>query len=321
MRAIVIEEPGGPDVLRWTEVPDPSPGPDEVVLEVTAAGVNRADLMQRQGFYPPPAGAPPYPGLEVAGRIAEVGAGVSGWRTGDQACALLAGGGYAERVAVPADQLLEIPPGVTATEAAGLPEVACTVWSNLFDLARLARGESVLIHGGAGGIGTFAIQLAHARGARVLVTAGSADKLERCRELGADVVINYREQDFVAVAGPVDVILDSIGAAYLARNVEALATGGRLMVIGLQGGARAELDLGALLAKRASVHATTLRARPAAEKAEIVRGVRNNVWPLIVSKEVTPVVDTVLPMSEAAAAHRILEASGHVGKVVLHVEN
>jgi len=319
MHAIVIEKPGEPDVLRWTQVPDPVAGPGEVLLDVMAAGINRADLQQRRGFYPPPKGAPEYPGLEASGRIAAVGEDVTGWQVGDEACALLSGGGYGEQVAVPAVQLLPIPHGVSLEEAAGLPEVACTVWSNVFMLAGLREGESFLVHGGAGGIGTMAIQLAKARGARVLCTAGSAEKMERCRELGADVAINYRTDDFVTVAKPVDVILDNIGAKYLPRNVDALGTGGRLMVIGLQGGRKGELDLGKMLSKRALVHATSLRARPLEEKAEIVAAVREHVWPLIESGTVRPIIDRTVPMSEAASAHRILEESAHVGKIVLTV--
>jgi putative PIG3 family NAD(P)H quinone oxidoreductase len=319
MHAIVIEKPGDPDVLHWTEVPDPVIGHDEVLLDVVAAGVNRADLMQRRGFYPPPEGAPEYPGLEVSGRVAAVGEGVTGWKAGDEACALLSGGGYASRVAVPAGQLLPVPRGLSLVEAAALPEVTCTVWSNVFMLARLRPGESFLVHGGSSGIGTMAIQLAKAHGARVLCTAGSAEKLERCRELGADVAINYRTEDFVEAARPVDVILDIMGGTYLARNVDTLGTGGRLVVIGLQGGRVGELDLGTLLTKRASVHATSLRARPLQEKAEIVAAVREHVWPLIESGAVRPIVDRTLPMAEAAAAHRVMEESTHVGKIVLTV--
>jgi putative PIG3 family NAD(P)H quinone oxidoreductase len=321
MHAITIEKPGDPDVLRWNSVPDPEPGRREVLLDVVAAGVNRADLMQRLGFYPPPKGAPPYLGLEVSGRISQVGPDVTGWKVGDEACALLSGGGYAERVAVPVGQLLPIPHGVSLVEAAGLPEVACTVWSNVFMLARLAVGETFLVHGGAGGIGTMAIQLGHAFGAKVVTTAGSSEKLERCRALGADVVINYREQDFVEIAKPVDVILDNMGASYLSRNVETLGTGGRIVVIGLQGGGVGELNLGMLMTKRAAVHATSLRARPLEEKATIVAEVQDNVWPLIESGAVRPIVDRMIPMADAAEAHRILEESTHVGKIVLTVEN
>jgi putative PIG3 family NAD(P)H quinone oxidoreductase len=318
MHAIVIREPGDADVLEWTQVPDPAPKPGEVLIEVAASAVNRADVMQRMGFYPPPADAPPYPGLEVSGRIAEVGADVTGLSAGDEVCALLGGGGYAERVAAPATQVLPVPRGVDVVEAAGLPEVACTVWSNVHMLAGLSEGETILVHGGGSGIGTFAIQLAKAHGARVVTTVGSPEKARKCLELGADVAVDYREDDF-ADSGPYDVILDLIGAKYLKRNVDALAVGGRLMVIGLQGGAKAELDIGALLRKRALVHATTLRARPAEEKAEIVASVREHVWPLLESGKVRPVVDRRIPMAEAASAHRLLEESGHVGKILLTV--
>jgi putative PIG3 family NAD(P)H quinone oxidoreductase len=321
MHAIVIENPGEPDVLRWTEVPDPVAGPGEVLLDIVAAGINRADISQRQGSYPPPPGAPEYPGLEASGRIAALGEGVTGWRVGDEVCALLAGGGYAERVAVPAGQLLPIPKGVSLVEAAGLPEVVCTVWSNVFMLADLREGESFLVHGGASGIGTIAIQLAKARGARVLCTAGSEEKLQRCRELGADIAINYRTEDFVKEAAPVDVILDNIGADYLTRNVETLGTGGRLMIIGFQSGAVAEFNLGKLMRRRASVQSTGLRARPREEKAEIVASVREHVWPLVESGAVRPVIDRTVPMWDAAAGHRILEESTHVGKVLLTVRD
>ncbi|AEW95417.1 MULTISPECIES: NAD(P)H-quinone oxidoreductase [Streptomycetaceae] len=323
MYAITIPEFGGPDALVWAEVPDPVPGPGEVVVEVAASAVNRADLLQRQGFYPPPPGAPEYPGLECAGRITRLGEGVSGWAVGDEVCALLAGGGYAEQVAVPAGQLLPVPRGVDLTRAAALPEVVCTIWSNVFMVAHLRPDETLLVHGGASGIGTMAIQLAKAVGARVAVTAGSADKLERCRELGADILINYREQDFVAEireatdGAGADVIFDIIGAKYLAANVDALAVNGRLAVIGLQGGSKAELDLGKLLAKRAAIAATSLRGRPLAEKAAIVAAVREHVWPLVEEGRVRPVVDRTLPLPRAADAHRVVEASDHVGKVVL----
>ncbi|GGT69357.1 NAD(P)H quinone oxidoreductase [Actinomadura citrea] len=318
MHAIVIREPGDADVLEWKPVPDPEPKPGEVLIDVTASAVNRADVMQRMGFYPPPQDAPPYPGLEVSGRIAELGEGVTGPNVGDEVCALLGGGGYAERVAVPASQVLPVPRGVDVAEAAGLPEVACTVWSNVFMLAGLREGETLLVHGGGSGIGTFAIQLAKARGARVVTTVGSPEKAERCRELGADVTVDYREDDFVD-SGPYDVILDLIGAKYLKRNVDALASGGRLMVIGLQGGAKAELDIGVLLRKRALVHATTLRARPLEEKAEIVAGVREQVWPLLESGRIRTVVDRRIPMAEASRAHELMEEGGHVGKILLTV--
>ncbi|MFJ8040093.1 NAD(P)H-quinone oxidoreductase [Kitasatospora sp. NPDC096147] len=323
MHAMTIPQPGGPDALVWAEVPDPVPGEGEVLVEVAASAVNRADLLQRQGFYDPPPGSSPYPGLECAGRIAALGPGVSGWAVGDEVCALLVGGGYAQRVAVPVGQLLPVPKGLTPARAAALPEVACTVWSNLFMVAHLRPAETVLLHGGASGIGTMAIQLAKAVGARVLVTAGSPEKLARCAELGADVLIDYREQDFVAEVlaatdgAGADVVLDIMGAKYLQRNVDALAVNGRLVIIGLQGGVKAELDLSTLLRKRAAVAATTLRSRPLAEKAAIVAAVREHVWPLVEAGVVQPVVDRELPLTEAAEAHRVLEAGEQVGKVVL----
>ncbi|MFI0448259.1 NAD(P)H-quinone oxidoreductase [Actinomadura sp. 6N118] len=318
MHAIVIREPGEPDVLEWAEVPDPAPGPGQVLLDVVASAVNRADVMQRLGFYPPPPGAPEYPGLEASGRIAALGEGVTGWQVGDEACALLAGGGYAERVVVPASQLLPVPKGVNLVQAAALPEVVCTVWSNVFMLGELRAGETFLVHGGGSGIGTMAIQLARANGAKVACTVGSDEKAARCRELGADLVINYREDDFV-MSGPYNVILDNMGAKYLARNVDSLAADGRLMVIGLQGGTKAELDMGKLLGKRAKVHGTGLRSRPLDQKGAIVAAVREHVWPLIESGDVRPVVDRTLPMSDAAEAHRILERSDHIGKILLTV--
>ncbi|MFF0480443.1 NAD(P)H-quinone oxidoreductase [Streptomyces sp. NPDC004435] len=323
MHAITIPEPGGPEALVWAEVPDPVPGEGEVLVEVVASAVNRADVLQRQGFYNPPPGTSPYPGLECAGRITAIGPGVSGWSVGDEVCALLVGGGYAQRVAVPAGQLLPVPKGVDLATAAALPEVACTVWSNVFMIAHLRPGETLLVHGGASGIGTMAIQLGKAVGAKVVVTAGSPEKLARCAELGADVLIDYRTQDFVeelhkATGGAgADVILDIMGAKYLDRNVQALAVSGRLVVIGLQGGVKGELNLGALLAKRAAVMATTLRARPLQEKAAIVAAVREHVWPLVEAGTVRPVVDRTLPMPEAAEAHRVLESGAHVGKVLL----
>lgn len=324
MQAITIQEFGGPDALVWTEVPDPVPGPGEVIVDVRASAVNRADVLQRQGFYPPPPGAPPYPGLECSGVISAVGDDVSGWAVGQPVCALLAGGGYAERVAVPAGQLLPVPDGMDLVEAAALPEVACTVWSNVVQRAQLAAGETLLVHGGGSGIGTFAIQLGVALGARVLVTARLA-KHDRLRALGAAHTIDYREQDFAAEVRQftggrgADVILDIMGAAYLGQNVAALATGGRLMVIGLLGGRKGELDLGALLVKRATVIATTLRSLPLGQKAEIVEGVREQVWPLIVAGQVHPVVDRRLPITDVAEAHRLVESNQHVGKVLLTV--
>ncbi|MBV9380502.1 MAG: NAD(P)H-quinone oxidoreductase [Streptosporangiaceae bacterium] len=319
MHAVVISEPGRPEVLRWTEVPDPVPAEGEVLIDVTAAGVNRADLLQRLGFYPPPPGAPPYLGLECSGRIAATGPGVTGWSTGEEVCALLAGGGYAERVVVPAGQILPLPGGVGPAAAAALPEAACTVYSNVFQIARLAAGETLLVHGGSGGIGTMAVQLGKAFGARVVCTAGSAEKVARCRALGADLAINYREQDFVEVLGErgADVILDIMGASYLARNLAVLGTNGRLVVIGMQGGSRAEIDLGMLLPRRAAIYATTLRARPVAEKAAVVAAVLGKVWPLVSAGKVVPVIDRELPMADAAEAHRVMDTGAHVGKILL----
>jgi putative PIG3 family NAD(P)H quinone oxidoreductase len=322
MHAITIDQPGGPEALTWAEVPDPTPGPGEVVVEVTAAAVNRADVSQRQGNYPPPPGASPYPGLECSGVITSLGAEVTGHHVGERVCALLSGGGYAEQVAVPAGQLLPIPQHLSVQEAAALPEVACTVWSNVVDLARLRKGQTLLVHGGGGGIGTFAIQLGTALGASVLVTARES-KHAQLRALGADLTIDYTAADFVEEVRKftdgrgVDVILDIIGAKYLDRNVTALAPGGRIAVIGLQGGRRGELDLGALMAKRGTVSATTLRARPVADKARIVKGVREQVWPLVDAGAIRPIIDRTIPMADAAEAHRLMESSDHLGKILL----
>jgi putative PIG3 family NAD(P)H quinone oxidoreductase len=323
MRAVTVTAPGGIDVLGWGEVPDPLPAAGEVLVDVVASAVNRADLLQRMGFYPPPPGTSEILGMECSGRIAALGDGVEGWRIGDEVCALLAGGGYAERVVVPAGQLMPVPPGVDLPTAAALPEAACTVWSNLVIAGRLAKGEAVLVHGGASGIGTVATQVATALGANpVACTVGSAAKAEAVRELGADLVIDYNQQDFVEAVREltgrgVDLILDIVGAKYLARNLAALAPDGRLVVIGLQGGATAELDLGQLMRNRSSVHATTLRARPVAQKAAICRAVVEGLWPLIADGRVRPVVGATYPMTEVAAAHQLVEESGHVGKVLL----
>ena len=320
MRAVVTTGKGGPEVLAVGEVASPTPAAGEVLIEVVATAVNRADTMQRQGFYPPPPGVTDVMGLECSGRIVELGEGVEGWSVGDEVCALLAGGGYAALVAVPVGQVMPIPAGVSLVEAACLPEVAATVWSNVFMTAHLQKGERFLVHGGAGGIGTMAIQLAAARGAEVFTTAGSPDKLELCRSLGATHAIDYREDDFVEVvgeAGGADVILDNMGAKYLGRNVTALATGGRLVIIGMQGGTKGELDINALLRKRASVTATSLRARPLAEKAAICCGVVENVWPLVASGAIRPIVETTLPLADVAKAHQAMEDGGHAGKFVL----
>src|SRR4051812_23210664 len=285
MRAVIATEPGGPEVLTLVELPDPRPGHGEVLLDVAAAGLNRADLLQRQGFYPPPPGASDVIGMECSGIVAALGDGVDGWSVGDEACALLSAGGYAERVAVPAGQLMPLPAGVDLVTAAALPEVAATVWSNVFMVAGLKPHETLLVHGGAGGIGTFAIQLAHQLGAKVLTTAGTAEKRAACAALGADLAIDYREQDFVEVVKEstdgygADVILDNMGAQYLDRNLDALALEGRLVIIGMQGGTRAELDINKLLRKRGAVIATTLRSRPTTEKSAICASVVEHVWP------------------------------------------
>jgi len=321
MYAITIREPGDPEVLEWAEGADPRPGPGEVLLDVTASAVNRADLLQRQGHYPPPPGASETIGLECSGTIAELGEGVQGWTVGDEVCALLAGGGYAEKVVVPAGQLLPVPGEVDLIAAAGLPEVACTVWANVVMHAKLAEGEVLLVHGGAGGIGTHAIQVGKALGATVVVTAGSEDRLDRCRQLGADLAINYKEKDFVEVVkkdfGGANVILDNMGASYLGRNVDALQQDGRLVIIGMQGGVKGELNVGALLGKRASVFAAGLRFRPLEQKAAIVADVRERLWPLVAEGAVKPVIGQVVPMAEAASAHRALEEGSVFGKILL----
>lgn len=329
MRAIELNGFGGPEVLVWGKAPDPSPRHGEVLIDVVAAGVNRADLLQRQGKYPPPAGTSDVPGLECSGVIAELGDGVRDWRVGDRVCALLSGGGYAERVAVPATQLLPVPDDMDLGAAAGLPEVAATVWSNLVTTAGLHAGQTVLIHGGGGGIGTHAIQVAKQRGAHVAVTAGSAEKLERCRELGAEVLIDYREQDFVDVVRAhtngrgANVILDNMGASYLSRNVAALAPHGHLVIIGMQGGVKGELNIGALLGKWGSVHATNVRNRPATgtgSKAEIIADVRARLWPLVEDGSVVPVIHAEIDIAEAGLAHELLDSGQVVGKVVLRVQ-
>ncbi|MGH3899987.1 MAG: NAD(P)H-quinone oxidoreductase [Pseudonocardiaceae bacterium] len=320
MRAITITEFGGPERLRITEQPDPRPGPGEVLIDVAATAVNRADLMQRQGRYPPPPGASEILGLECAGTVAELGEGVSGFTVGDEVCALLAGGGYAERVAAPAGQVMPLPPGVDLITAGGVPEVAATVWSTVVMHARLVTGELLLVHGGSGGIGTHAIQVGRALGAQVATTA-AATRLPRCAELGAQILIDYREQDFAEqLNGRADVILDNMGARYLSRNLTALAPDGRLVVIGFQGGTTAELDLTALLPKRTSVAAIGLRARPVAGrtgKTAICADVVARLWPMFGDGRVMPVVHATLPLAQAAQAHQMLEAGGAVGKILL----
>ncbi|MCW2771380.1 MAG: NADPH:quinone oxidoreductase [Aeromicrobium sp.] len=321
MRAVTAPTPGGVDALVVEERPTPEPAPGEVLIRVTAAGVNRADLLQRQGFYNPPPGGTDILGLECSGDIVSVGEGVTDLQPGAHVCALLTGGGYAEYVSVPAGQVATAPEGISLTEAGGLMEVACTVWSNVFMMGKLQHGDTLLVHGGASGIGTMAIQLAKAFGARVITTVGSKEKAAFCRELGADVTINYREQDFAEAMlesdEQADVILDIMGAKYLAANVSALATAGRLVVIGMQGGTKAELNLGALLMKRAAVMATSLRARPVAEKSAIVSAMVAQVWPLIADGTVRPVIHATYPLEDVSQAHQVLEDSSHSGKVLL----
>ncbi|HEY8699393.1 MAG TPA: NAD(P)H-quinone oxidoreductase [Arthrobacter sp.] len=325
MKAVYISEPGGPEVLEVREVDAPVPGPGEVLIAVVAAGLNRADVQQRKGFYPAPPGASEVPGLEVSGRIIGFGPAVSKpFSVGDKVVALLAGGGYAQQVAVPAEQVLRIPDGVDVVTAASLPEVAATVYSNLIMTAQLQEGETVLIHGATGGIGTMAIQMAKAFGATVATTAGTAEKVGTAKAfLGADIAINYAEEDFPESlrrqngGRGADVILDVVGAKYLRQNVDALADYGRLMVIGLQGGTKGELDLGQLLKKRAAVVATALRPRPVSEKGAILDAVRQSVWPLITSGQIRPLVAKTFPLDQVRAAHKYFDTGDHVGKILL----
>ncbi|MGN0063491.1 MAG: NAD(P)H-quinone oxidoreductase [Nocardioides sp.] len=322
MRAVVATEPGGPEVLTVVELPDPVAGPGEVVVDVVATAVNRADTLQRMGLYPPPPGASDVIGLECSGRVAALGEGVTDWSVGDEVCALLSGGGYASKVAVPAGQLMPVPEGVSLVEAAALPEVACTVWSNVFMVAGLQPGERFLVHGGAGGIGTMAIQLASAFSTTVYATAGTPEKQRLCADLGADVTINYRDEDFVEVLtadGGADVILDNMGAKYLDRNVRALAEQGRLVIIGMQGGVKGELNISTLLNKRGAVIATSLRGRPDSEKAAICAAVAQHVWPLVADGQVRPVIHSVLPLERAGEVHALMGAGEHNGKILLTV--
>jgi putative PIG3 family NAD(P)H quinone oxidoreductase len=326
MHAITLTEFGSPDVMQWTQVPDLRPERGQVIVDVAAAGVNRADLMQRQGFYPPPPGASETLGLECSGIISELGEGVYDWKVGDRVCALLSGGGYAEQVAVPATQLFPIPGALDLHAAAALPEVASTVWSNLVMYGGLRSGHVVLLHGGGSGIGTHAIQVAKALGATVAVTAGSKAKLDFCASLGADILIDYKEQDFVEVLRDsthgADLILDNMGAKYLPRNVEALAMDGTLITIGMQGGLKGELNFGALLGKRGTIHAAGLRGRPEtgpSSKADIVADMTARLWPMIEEGVVSPIVHAELPITEAAEAHRMLDADA-IGKVILRVQ-
>jgi NADPH2:quinone reductase len=326
MKAIAITRPGGPEVLQLIERAEPQVGAGECLIAVEAYGINRPDVLQRKGAYPPPPGASDLPGLEVAGRIV-AGDGQAladaGLKIGDAVCALVAGGGYAERCVAPVVQCLPVPDGWSMAEAASLPETFFTVWSNVFDRARLQPGESLLVHGGSSGIGVTAIQLAKAFGARVLVTVGSADKAAACLKLGADVAINYREQDFVAEAKSatggrgVDVILDMVAGDYVARNVECLADDGRTVIIAVQGGIKAGFDAGQVLRRRLTITGSTLRPRPVAFKAGIARALREKVWPLLEARKIAPVIYRTLPASQAAEAHALMESGAHVGKIVL----
>jgi putative PIG3 family NAD(P)H quinone oxidoreductase len=325
MIAIAIREPGPPDVLVPIERPMPTVMAGEVLIKVMAAGVNRPDVMQRQGSYPPPPGASDIPGLELAGEIIAVADDVKAWSVGDRVCALVSGGGYAEFCAVPARQCLPIPAGLDAIQAAAIPETFFTVWTNVFERGRLAAGESILIHGGSSGIGTTAIQLAHAFGARVLTTAGSDEKCSACQALRADVAINYRTVDFVAAVRDatdgrgVDVVLDMVGGDYLQRNIDCLAMDGRLVQIGMLGGLKAQVNMGPVLQRRLWITGSTLRARSVAEKAAIAQAVHQNVWPLLESKKVRVLVHATYPLAQAAEAHRVMESSEHIGKLVLTV--
>jgi putative PIG3 family NAD(P)H quinone oxidoreductase len=320
---IEITAPGPPDVLKPARRPVVPPGAGEVLIRAAAAGVNRPDVLQRLGHYAPPPGASDIPGLEVAGEIVALGDGVTEWRVGDSVCALLAGGGYAEYCLAPAPQCLPVPKGLTAVEAAGIPETFFTVWTNVFERGRLAAGETLLVHGGSSGIGTVAIQLARAFGARVLATAGSAEKCAACVSLGAERAINYRDEDFVAVVKErtggrgADVILDMVGGDYIPRNVECLALEGRLVLIALQHGAKAELNFATVLFRRLTITGSSLRPRTVEQKGAIARALREHVWPLLESGQVRPVVHARFPLAEAAAAHRLMESSAHIGKIVL----
>ncbi|MCW5770072.1 MAG: NAD(P)H-quinone oxidoreductase [Rhodospirillaceae bacterium] len=325
MKAVEITAPGGPDVLRLGERPVPQPAAGEVLIRVAAAGVNRPDVEQRKGTYPPPPGASDIPGLEIAGTVVALGAGAAGFAVGDQVCALVSGGGYAEYCTAPAAQCLPVPKGMDATHAAALPETYFTVWQNVFDRGRLKAGETILIHGGSSGIGTTAIQMAKAMGARVLATAGSADKCAACVKLGADRAIDYKTEDFVDIAKAetggkgVDVILDMVGGKYFERNVAALAIEGRLSLIALLGGREAKIDLSLVLRKRLTIVGSVLRARTVAEKGAVAESLRRTIWPLIESGKIAPVIDSTLPLAEANKAHARMESSAHIGKIVLTV--
>ena len=323
MIAIEIREPGEPEVLVPAERPKPAPAAGEVLIKVAAAGVNRPDVFQRRGRYPPPPGASDIPGLEVSGTIAALGADVHDWRVGDPVCALVTGGGYAELCAAPAPQCLPVPRGMDLITAAAIPETFFTVWTNVFERGRLQAGESILVHGGSSGIGTTAIQLAHARGSRVFATAGSAEKCAACERLGAERAVNYREADFVAVireltAGRgVDVVLDMVGGDYFQRNIDALGLEGRLVEIATLHGVKAELNIQTIMQRRLTITGSTLRARPVADKGAIAAALRQHVWPLLESGAVKPIVHATFPLRDAAEAHRVMESSAHIGKLLL----
>jgi putative PIG3 family NAD(P)H quinone oxidoreductase len=327
MIAIEISHPGEPDVLVPVERPMPVPGEGELLIEVAAAGVNRPDVMQRRGKYPPPPGASDIPGLEIAGTIESIGPGVQGWRTGGRVCALVAGGGYAEYCVAPAPQCLPVPERLDFVAAAAVPETFFTVWTNLFERGRLARGETTLVHGGSSGIGTTALQLARAFGARVFATAGSVEKCRACEQIGAERCINYREEDFVAVVREltggrgVDVVLDMVGGEYFARNIDVLAMEGRLVQIATLHGTKAELNIPVIMQRRLTVTGSTLRARSVSEKGVIASAVREHVWPLLESGAVRPIVHARFPLRDAAAAHRVMESGAHIGKLVLVVQS
>jgi len=327
MIAIKILEPGGPEVLVPIERPIPQAAAGDVLIKVAAAGVNRPDVLQRRGKYPPPPGASDIPGLEVAGTIAAIGAGAEGWNVGDEVCALVAGGGYAEYCVAPAPQCLAVPRGLDLIGAAAIPETFFTVWTNVFDRGRLKAGESILVHGGSSGIGTTAIQLAHALDSRVFATAGSAEKCAACERLGAERCINYRDTDFVAAVKEltggrgVDVVLDMVAGEYVPRNLEVLATEGRLVQIGTLGGPKAEINVGVIMQRRLTFTGSTLRTRPIADKASIAGAVRERVWPLVEAGAVKPIIHATFPLREAAAAHRLMESSAHIGKIVLVTGN
>lgn len=325
MIAIEISTPGGPEVLVPVDRPRPACSAGEVVIKVAAAGVNRPDVVQRLGHYPPPPGASDIPGLEVAGTIDEVAPDVTNWRRGDAVCALVSGGGYAEYCAAPAPQCLPVPRGIDLVHAGAIPETTFTVWTNVFERGRLQKGETLLVHGGSSGIGTTAIQLARAFGARVLTTAGSDEKCAACEALGAERAINYRTADFVAAVREAtggrgaDVVLDIVGGDYLQRNIDSLARDGRLVHIGQLGGAKAQINLGPVLRNRLTITGSTLRPRSVAEKGAIAQELLKHVWPVFESGAIKVIVDRTFPLSQAADAHRVMEASTHVGKLVLTV--